>query len=76
MADGRQDNAGALKEVCREFTLLGKKLAVCGRALIAIEGSHCKAGNRQDRHVPESTLKQGLKHIHEKIDTELKALDQ
>ena len=76
IADFRQDNAGALKGVCREFTLLCKKLDLFGRELIAIDGSKFKAVNSKDRNFTESKLKQLLKHIHEKIDTYLKELDQ
>jgi hypothetical protein len=76
IADFRKDNPGALKEVCREFTLLCKKLDLFGRELIAIDGSKFKAVNSKDRNFTESKLKQLLKHIHEKIDTYLKELDQ
>jgi transposase len=76
IADFRKDNAGALKEVCREFTLLCKKLDLFGRELIAIDGSKFKAVNSKDRNFTESKLKQLLKHINEKIDTYLKELDQ
>jgi transposase len=76
IADVRKDNAGALKEVCREFTLLCKKLDLFGRELIAIDGSKFTAVHSKNRHFTESKLKQLLQHIHEKIDTYLKELDQ
>jgi transposase len=75
-ADIRKDNAQALKEVCQEFTVLGKKLDLCGRELLAIDGSKFKAVNSKDRNFSERKLKQLLQHIHEKIDTYLKELDQ
>jgi transposase len=76
IADFRKDNAGALKGVCREFTLLCKKLDLFGRELIAIDGSKFKAVNSKDCNFTESKLKQLLKYINEKIDTYLKELDQ
>jgi transposase len=76
IADFRKDNARALKEVCREFTLLCKQLDLFGRELIAIDGSKFKAVNSKDRNFSEPKLKQLLKHINEKIETYLKELDQ
>jgi transposase len=76
IADFRKDHARALKEVCREFTLLCKQLDLFGRELIAIDGSKFKAVNSKDRNFSEPKLKQLLKHINEKIETYLKELDQ
>ena len=39
IADFRRDNLTALKRVCREFTLLCKKLELFGGELVAIDGS-------------------------------------
>lgn len=39
IADFRKDNLTAIKLVCREFTLLCKKLELFGGELIAIDGS-------------------------------------
>jgi transposase len=45
IADFRKDHAKALRQVCQEFTVLCKKLDLCGRELIAIDGSKFKAVN-------------------------------
>jgi transposase len=45
IADFRKDNPQALKQVCREFTLLCKQLDLFGRELLAIAGSKFKAVN-------------------------------
>ena len=39
IADFRRDNLAALKQVCREFTLLCRKLELFGGELVAIDGS-------------------------------------
>jgi transposase len=76
IADFRKDNANALKQVCREFTLLCKQLDLFGRELIAIDGSKFKAVNSKDRNFTEHKLKQLLKQINERIEAYLKELDQ
>lgn len=76
IADFRKDNAEPLRQVCREFTLLCKKLDLFGQELIAIDGSKFRAVNSKDRNFNESKLKQLLKHIHDKIDMYLNELDQ
>jgi transposase len=43
IADFRQEHAQALKGVCRACTILCKTLDLFGRALMAIDGSQCKA---------------------------------
>jgi transposase len=76
IADFRKDHAKALRQVCQEFTVLCKKLDLCGRELIAIDGSKFKAVNSKDRHFSEKKLKQLLEQINAKIDVYLKELDE
>jgi len=45
IADFRRDNLTAIKQVCREFTLLCRKLKLFGGELVAIDGSKFKAVN-------------------------------
>ena len=45
VADFRRDNLAAIKGVCREFTLLCRKLKLFGGELVAIDGSKFKAVN-------------------------------
>jgi transposase len=75
IADFRKDNAKALRQVCREFTVLCQKLDLFGRELIAIDGSKFKAVNSKDRNFSEKKLKHLLEQINEKIDAYLKELD-
>ncbi len=47
IADFRRDNLAAIKGVCREFTLLCRKLKLFGGELVAIDGSKFKAVNNR-----------------------------
>jgi hypothetical protein len=69
-------NPQALKGVCREFTVLCKKLDLFGRELIAIDGSKFKAVNSKSRNFTEKKLQQLLQKINEKIDAYLTELDE
>lgn len=76
IADVRKDHSQALKQVCRELTLLGKRLDLFGRELIAIDGSKFKAVNSKERNFGEKKLARLLQQINEKINAYLKELDE
>jgi len=76
IADFRNDNAQALKGVGRECTVLCKTLELFGRALIALDGSKCKAVNSKARNCTEKKLQHILQQITETIATYLKARDE
>jgi transposase len=50
IADFRKDDTEAIKKVCREFTLLCKRLELFGGELVAIDGSKFKAQNSKKRN--------------------------
>ena len=68
IADFRRDNAKAIKQVCRNFTLLCKKLELFAGELIAIDSSDFKAVNSKSRNFSKKEIKNILKQINEKID--------
>ena len=76
IADFRKDHSQALKQVCREFTLLCKRLDLFGQELIAIDGSKFKAGTSKERNFGEKKLTRLLQQINEKIHAYLKELDE
>jgi hypothetical protein len=76
IADFRKDNTKAIKQVCREFTLLCKKLDLFGGELIAIDGSKFSAVNHNGRAYTRNKIALIIKEIDEKIDAYLKGLDQ
>ncbi len=50
IADFRKDNGKAIREVCREFVALCRKLDLFGAASVAIDGSKFKAVNARDKN--------------------------
>jgi transposase len=50
IADFRRDNAKAIKQVCKRFTLLCQKLGLLGGELVAVDGSKFKACNSKKRN--------------------------
>jgi transposase len=75
IADFRKDNKKAIKRVCREFTLLCKRLDLFGGELVAIDGSKFKAVNSKKRNFNEAKLKKAIKEIDEKVDGYLAELE-
>jgi transposase len=69
IADFRKDNTEALKKVCREFTLLCKKLDLFGGELVGIDGSKFSAVNHNSRSYTRPKLQRLIKEIDEKIET-------
>src|SRR6266851_188548 len=76
IADFRRDNLAAIKQVCREFTLLCRKLKLFGGELVAIDGSKFKAVNNRRRNFNEARLSAAIKALEEKIDGYLGSLDE
>jgi len=75
IADFRKENTDALKKVCREFTLLCKKLNLFGGELVAIDGSKFNAVNHDSRTYTKKKLQRLLKEIDEKIETYFGQID-
>lgn len=79
IADFRKDNGPAIKAVCRQFTLLCRKLELFGGELVAIDGSKFAAQNAKDRNFSQKKLQALLEEIDQRIETylgELAAADQ
>src|ERR1700730_12752831 len=76
IADFRRDNGQAIKAVCREFTLLCRKLELFGGELVAIDSIKIKAQNAKGRNYSEAKLQGFLAEIEKKVETYLKELDQ
>jgi transposase len=69
IADFRKDNTEPMKKVCREFTLLCKKLDLFGGELVGIDGSKFSAVNHDSRSYTKQKLQQLIKEIDKKIET-------
>lgn len=76
VANFRKDNLSAVKAVCREFTLLCRRLELFGGELVAIDGSKFKAVNNRKRNFSEKRLERALAAIDEKIAAYLTTLDE
>jgi transposase len=76
IADFRQDNLTAIKSVCREFTLVCKKLELFGGELVAVDGSKFRALNSRKRNFSQQKLERSIKMIDEKIAAYLRQMDQ
>ena len=76
ISDFRKDNAEAIKKVCREFTMLCKRLELFGGEFVAIDGSKFKAQNSKSRNFGDKKLDKAIKEIDKKIQSYLDELDE
>jgi len=76
IADFRKDNLDSIKEVCKEFTLICKKLDLFGAELVAIDSSKFRAKNAKKRNFSKAKLQKSLKKIEEKVDEYILELEE
>jgi len=75
IADFRKDNGEAIREVCREFVALCRKLELFNAASVAIDGSKFKAVNARDKNYTEAKMKRRFERIDESIARYLSQLE-
>jgi len=75
IADFRKDNGTAIREVCRQFVALCRKLDLLSAASVAIDGSKFKAVNARDKNFTEAKMKRRLERIDESIARYLSQLE-
>jgi transposase len=75
IADFRKDNGKAIREVCREFVALCRKLDLFSAASVAIDGSKFKAVNARDKNFTEAKMKRRFERIDESIARYLSQLE-
>ena len=75
IADFRKDNGKAIREVCRAFIMLCRKLDLLSEASVAIDGSKFKAVNARDKNFTEAKMKRRLERIDESIARYLSQLE-
>jgi len=75
IADFRRDNKEAIRQVCRQFTLVCKRMDLFSAELVAIDGSKFRAVNSKDQSVTRDTVKEIMRETDEKIDQYLGELD-
>jgi transposase len=75
IADFRKDNGPAIREVCRQFVALCRKLDLLGAGSVAIDGSKFKAVNARDKNFTEAKMQRRLERIDESIARYLSQLE-
>ena len=75
IANFRKDNGQAIRNVCRQFIVLCRKLNLFSQAIVAIDGSKFKAVNSQDRNLTKGKLRARLEQLDANIAKYLAALD-
>ena len=75
IADFRKDNGKAIREVCRTFVALCRKLDLLSAASVAIDGSKFKAVNARDKNFTETKMKRRLARIDASIARYLSQLE-
>jgi transposase len=76
IADFRKDNLAAIKAVCREFTLLCRKLGLFGGEVVAIDGSKFRAVNGRKRNFNPAKLARIIKSLDERIAAYLTEMER
>jgi|SRR5450759_1916679 transposase len=75
IADFRKDNGPAIRNVCRQFIVLCRKLDLFSEALVAIDGSKFKAVNNRDKNFTSAKMQRRMAQIEESIERYLVAMD-
>ncbi len=76
IADFRKDNGDAIKQVCREFVLLCKRLDLFADTMIAVDGSKFKAVNNADRAFSKAKIKRRREMIDQSISKYLEGINK
>ena len=76
IADFRKDNGKAIRNVCREFIVLCRRLNLFSDAIVAIDGSKFKAVNNRDKNFTDNKLKKRMQQLEESIGRYLAELDR
>ncbi|OUS06495.1 IS1182 family transposase [Gammaproteobacteria bacterium 42_54_T18] len=76
IADFRKDNGEAIRNVCKEFVLLCRRLDLLTHNSVAIDGSKFKAVNSRDQSFSKTKITLMLKEANESIERYMKDLDE
>ncbi len=75
IADFRRDNGKAIRNVCRQFIELCRRLDLFSQSIVAIDGSKFKAVNNRDRNFTSAKVRARMEQIEQSIDRYLAAMD-
>src|SRR5678815_4740908 len=76
IADFRRDNGEAIRNVCREFVVLCRRLKLFTDGIVAIDGSKFKAVDNRDKNFTDRKLQARLQQLEESIARYLNELDR
>lgn len=76
VADFRKDSRVAIRGVCREFTMMCKRMELFGGEIVAIDSSKFRAVNSKKRNFSEKKLARSIREIEEKIERYLDEMDE
>jgi len=74
IADFRKHHLKPIRQVCRTFTFLCKKLDLFGAERVAIDGSKFRAVNAKERNCTQDKLTKRIAQIDERVEAYLKEL--
>ncbi|RZI43823.1 hypothetical protein EGT07_08645 [Herbaspirillum sp. HC18] len=75
IANFRKDNGPGIRNVCRQFIMLCRKLDLLNEATVAIDGSKFKAVNHRDKNFTHAKLQRRMQEIEAGIARYLAEMD-
>src|SRR3954469_14532492 len=75
IANFRKDNGSAIRQVCRQFIVLCRRLNLFSATIVAIDGSKFKAVNNRDKNFTSAKMQRRMAQIEESIERYLVAMD-
>ncbi|MEA3250599.1 MAG: IS1182 family transposase [Pseudomonadota bacterium] len=75
IADFRKNNGKAIRETCRDFIVLCRRLGLFSQAIVAIDGSKFKAVNNLGRNFTFAKMKRRSEEIDKSIERYFRQLD-
>lgn len=75
IANFRHDNGAGIRNVCRQFVVVCRKLKLFTQGVVAIDGSKFKAVNSEERNVTPGKLRARQAQLEARIDAYMRSLD-
>src|SRR5205823_7207370 len=75
IANFRKDNGPAIRNVCRQFIVLCRRLDLFSQVIVAIDGSKFKAVNNRDKNFTRAKMQRRIAQIEASVERYLTAMD-
>jgi len=76
IANFRKDNGRGIREVCKQFVTVCRKLNLLSQSTVVIDGSKFKGVNNRDRNVTPGKIKRRREELERRIDRYFYRLDK